>query len=356
MPHIRKSGASSVILSNYLDCVLYHLHAKKYSELTYRSTIIFDRDNAEIKRCKSFLSFCFLFKELTWFRNIIELAKCKIKSRDSNYQSVIRHKFYKNTSLYINFNNGTAVVIGADHVYKFFFKDVDYFDFLYSCFRDNLQISTERQHKYFVVKMSRLNPCNIDIFSRDIEVLLCMASKKMLSLSGCIPSTDSAKELLSPAYKIEQIFIFYNVNDGTIKNRYISIGNYLLKSSLSCQNTLCHGDLWAENIMLSESQEYQLIDFDKCLIFCEYYDLVYFYIVSHESMFVQKISSNSMYLKNLIDKIIQYIFEIEEKIVIRFNVVLCVQLMALLKLTEYDLRSKRIGFSLPFLEDLIVKC
>ena len=356
MSHIRKSGAGSVILSNYVDCVLNHLHAKKYSEPTYRSVIIFDRDNAKNKHCTSFLSFYFFLKELIWFRNIIELAKCKIKSRDSNYQSAVRLKFYKNTSLDINFNNGTVVVIGVDHVYKFFFKDVDYFDFLYSCFRDDLQISTERQQKYFIVKMSRLNPCDIDIFSVDIEALLCMVQKKMLSLSRCVPSTDSAKEFLSPSYKIEQIFIFYNVNDCAIKSRYISIGNYLLKSSLSCQNTLCHGDLWAENIMLSESKEYQLIDFDKCLIFCEYYDLVYFYIVSHESMFVQKISSNSLYLKNLINKIIQYIVEIEGEKIIRFEVVLCIELIALLKLTEYDLRSKRVGFSLPFLEDLIVKC
>ena len=85
MLRIRKSGASLVILSNYLDCISYHLHAKKYPEPTCKGVIIFDRDNAKIKRCKSFLSFYFLFKELIWFRNAIEFAKYKIKNRKNRH-------------------------------------------------------------------------------------------------------------------------------------------------------------------------------------------------------------------------------------------------------------------------------
>lgn len=277
--------------------------------------------------------------------NCIEFAKSRIKSRSPNYLTITLIDAAFKGDCYINFINGTAVVIHGQFVDKFYFKDTKYFSELYRCSDLPTILETFTFNNFIVVRSQRHQVTK----EKPDDALLLIRVKPLCDrLDTEIYANTKQRDSFTVRYKVEQLAVFYCDRKKHNLTEYLSIAMTLDEISASHRQTLCHGDLWKANILRSNTGAVTLIDFDKALYFCHAYDFVYFHVMT-------RIIPRDKKLENLIDNIKSHsvttsaFLNVECKGALGdFNedeITLCIFLLAFLKLLERDLYNDRCGDS-----------
>ncbi len=335
------------VIKKYIEAILSQ-HGVGSDVSTY--TLKYDKDEAAI--LKGALHGFTLLNHKLYFAgyNFFEFFKSRIKRRQANYKAVSKLQFLPNSDLFINVNNGTAVVLHNSGVEKYFFKDVEYFRALYSEVADNIGVSFLNNKNHCSIKMEKyiLAPLPMDDVTHQRQMQLI--NNKMFLLTNLMTEKLLFSVKYSPVRKIEQLFSFYNYNHTEYKERYSDLAINLVNSLETGRFSLCHGDLWQGNIMNDQRGRLKLIDYDKCLYFSSIYDSVYYYVMTFE-----KKGTWQFELKKLILRVVLFLTKIYREPIDMEEVRLCLNYMTLVKLTEFDLRSNKLGLSLRFLEGRILK-
>lgn len=281
--------------------------------------------------------------------NLLEFFKHKIKSRTPLYKYFSMQTVFFKGALYVNHHNGTAVLLeGNDKVVKYFFKDKDYFEKLYEIISPLLNYKSYYYDNVFVVEQAKY------LKSKNGFEFLVLANKLKFKLDNYhdfLKLNTTSKDIFIPEYKILQIMGFYNYN-GDLIFEYTGIARELLGRVDKLDLGFCHGDLWSENILQNQSEEIQLIDYDKSIYYCKRYDFVYLYLMTRKVK-LSELSENFEIYSNEV-----YKFFKESGVSILENVLLieikfCLYLFVFLKLTEQDFRNKKIGESIDLLNKIL---
>lgn len=305
-----------------------------------------------IKKKSLFIVSNYTAKQLSEPSNLINLCNLKLKILLHNFSEIMkgflcfRPSIYENLKVInlnyegttsIDFKYGTAIVISEKYVDKFFFKDINYFIYLYK--NIDLKYIIDIQHNSLYLAIRQIKYDNSRNYFLDYEVL-----KLVKKLSMYLKNTNliqlNKMNFFSVSYKIKQLF---NAYEGNINNasEYLKICSILESRVANFQQTLCHGDLSQSNIVRDNNYNLVAIDFDKIVFFCHCYDLIYFYLITKV---LPKIK-----LKNILINIEKYSHEIDHY----FNkdmtksyefslleIKYCVFLFVFIKLVERDLFEK----------------
>lgn len=287
--------------------------------------------------------------------NIIEFFKSILKSREPVYKNLDIIFLVFDYITYINFNNGTVVVIEDKCVRKFFFKEVGYFKEHYEAVGFHLDQETVTCKDFFSIKLPRYkNKRNL----KNVEEKLLTIIEELESYHQLNEIKFEHNEIYSLSYKVYQIASFYRIENLSLISNYISIAEGLTLKSSRFKKVLCHGDLWSDNILLDEHGNGVLIDFDKTIWFCGIYDLVYYFFMSKfipsgvliENIIkdVDKYAESAIKYLNVECKLYLNILKIEE-------VKICICLFCFLKLTERDFRHNLNGENLNLIRKALRK-
>lgn len=287
----------------------------------------------------------FFYSIKLFFLNSLDLFKAVVKKRKYNHITSCVHETFIPGDIFYNIHNGTVVIIKENDVDKFYFKDHLYFFNLYK----SLQIKELYAHVYnnfSVINMKKYTEFNSSLRPLDFKAL----NNQIAKLSQSALQVN--KEYLSPKFKIKQIFHFYKQNSNHKVNSYSSWADKVRKRVTPGTEGICHGDLWASNIMRGE-QGVELIDFDKALLFCKEYDLVYFYLMTN--VFNSKWSASDIFInmQSYIGEIISYYENNLVQLKDENNLKQSITLILIIKLTEYDLRHNELGNNLSVFEKFI---
>jgi thiamine kinase-like enzyme len=296
-----------------------------------------------------FYKFKILLKLFTY--NFLEFFKHKIKSRVPLYKYLSIKKVFFDGTLHVNFHNGTVVLLeGNNKVVKYFFKDKEYFEMLYDTISPFLRYKNYFFDTFFVVEQTKHLKLNNSL---EFGFLATKLKSKLDSYHKFLQLNTSDKDIFMIEYKILQIMEFYNC-DRNLIFEYTDLSKELFKKVEKLNLVFCHGDLWSENIFQSESEEIQLIDYDKSIYYCEFYDLVYLHLMNHNVKLL-KLSEN---FDNYSKEVFEFFMKSNLSIFKNFsltNVKFSIYLFLLLKLTEQDFRNKNIGGSIGLLKFILNK-
>lgn len=283
--------------------------------------------------------------------NGIECLRSRLRGRPPVLLSVRSAPVQFEGVCYINFNNGTAVVLGPRVVDKFYFKDIEYFSELYRCIAESQGMRISFGGDFLAIRQAR--HAHIERRLRDEERLLAAEDSLRVFRAALVGGAPRA-HLFTIRYKIEQLFKFYQHKNCRDAAAYLNIAAALEEEAARFGNTPCHGDLWKENIICSSSNEATLIDFDKAAFFCPAYDYVHYYLMS-------KVLPDNRDVGSILPRLSEHAQD-----AIRFfekdcrgslgsfgdaEVRLCVYLFGFLKLAERDLRRDRCGQSIGALQE-----
>ena len=284
--------------------------------------------------------------------NLTELLKFCLKVRPPYFMSLqVVDVTYPGTT-HVNLNNGTAVVLDREQVHKFYFKDTGFFADVYGRIADEFNLQVITCNGFLVIKQLRHKPIKGNV--QDAKLLISTRSK-LTVLDSILGASTLNRELFSVAYKVRQLFRFYDSAETEAKT-YLAVCAVLEQKCAQYGSVICHGDLWKGNILTDVSGQITLVDFDKVVRFCPAYDVVYFYLMS-------KVLPNSPDIARAIDRIEQIaqtaatFLEVECRGEAgRFRegeIRLCVFTFAFLKLLERDLRHDQLGNSLSILNPIL---
>ena len=281
--------------------------------------------------------------------NSVEFFKHKINSRAPLYKHFSIEKVFFDGALHINLHNGTVVLLkGKDKVIKYFFKDKEYFEELYDKISPLLNYKNYIYDSIFVVEQTKYLKLKSGLeFSFLVEKL----KVKLDNYHNFLLSSATDKDIFTPEYKILQIMVFYNHDRNSILE-YTGISRKLFKKVEKLDLVFCHGDLWSENILQSESEEIQLIDYDKSLYYCKIYDFVYLYLMFQKVKLVQLSENFNSYSIEVLEFFKRRELSIFENVSLK-EVKFCIYLFVFLKLTEQDFRNKDIGKSIQLLSETL---
>lgn len=303
----------------------------------------------------SYVRVCVIRTQSLWF-NVKEFIKSHIKLRVPNYQRIEIIRSVTKNSIYINPHNGTAVAIGESKVLKFYFKDVDYFKSIHNKFAKIAGYEVDYKNGLLIITMPKYKKAKNGTI--DNGSILLSTIPRLHMLHNAKNNNPTLLELLSPQKKISQLIEFYDQKGNTYCNRYIKLAKLVEEKASLYEETICHGDLWIENILMEDSGETMLIDYDKAVTFVPAYDFVYFFLMSN--ILPRKITVNQV-----CEQITHYTSKAEDYFLIdcksslgEFSteeIKLSIYLFTLLKLTEKDLRNNKYGESWDLLKNQFSK-
>lgn len=287
------------------------------------------------------------------YLRIVELAKLLFKNANILMKAVLKRRSYdpwkpvmgqlaENDIFSGNIRNGTYVLIKKSLVIKFYFKDLNYFEDLYRNVACPNVRSLACNKDYICVVMEKNQELQESLSYENLQKL---TSSRVKFLNP----TDSISEYYTLRYKITQLFSFYGVNDDSLLAKYLEISKQYEELSRSKSHTehLCHGDMWAGNIMVYKNH-LTLIDLDKVFYFCDLYDIVYYFLMTFEKTAIHNFSESGQFDKKLVTKVSQFIqnkpYDIE------FEVYLCIKTMLFIKAVEFNLFNKLLSKDLNYLK------
>ena len=356
---IKRFGMNSENFYKYISLLsqYYEMQEGKPSCLLGKVVVIYDNDEAHLSHEKyNVLSLINLFF-MSFLYNCLEIIKSFMKKRPTNFKFFSILNFYTDCSVFVNLNNGTVVVKWSDFVEKFYFKDAGYFQSTYVFFAKEFGVEHNRSENFFSIRMNKFINYEYEEGVEDSQKVIEFFKRKMADLTCRYEQMLSAPCIYSPCYKIEQIFSFYNAENNDVKARYINLANTLTEEAKLSRRALCHGDLWKGNVMQNHQGGLELIDYDKCVYFCEVYDFVYYFLMENEKNVLRKLVLKDEQVSALTSNVLLFhkTLGCSVREISSFEVVLCIKLILLLKLAEFDLRNSKAGSSLTYLERLVYK-
>ena len=356
MLFMRKFGVRSLKVKNVISEISKYLstiESTKESNVIQRYKVVYLLDSDSIKSvAHNPTIFKTLLLHLTvTIQNLVELGKVIIKRRRKNLRKLMYATGVPIGELYGNLRNGTYIVLHENTVRKFYFHDIDYFDYIYSLMLSLEKIDVYRKEHFLCVTMERYRDISSKYKSKYyIDAYLRNISK----IDRRYKHELKHEKYLHPSYKIEQLFANYNQQNGAYLSKYEMLSRHLFDQVPTCDLQFCHGDLWLGNFLENKLGELVLIDFDKALIYSKFYDIVYFYLMNLLSI---KYHNDLHLLQKDFDGCVGIIVT-EIKIDCSLKVTLkevrqCVLLVVLFKLTEYALWHKNFEENLQILKSLI---
>ncbi|WP_028870332.1 phosphotransferase [Psychromonas arctica] len=169
-------------------------------------------------------------------------------------------------SAHLNKVNGTYVTVRKDQVVKYYFKDLLDINNILKVLEKNLYCKVYSRDNFIVAKFDKYKKINVNLEYKDIQSLLT---------NGLYFFDDSSKDML-PNFNMRLKVAIRN--NTSLKQKHISfINNSFSKLNEFIEfNQVCHGDVWRENIMLSETKGLVLIDYDKIMMGPKWYDLIHY--------------------------------------------------------------------------------
>lgn len=284
--------------------------------------------------------------------NFIDVLKSVVRRREGNFRSIHYRQISYDGKIWISIANGTATIVRENEVLKFYFKDQKFFGDLHKQLYSLSKYDVEEHADFTLLRMRRLRPIDIDINHADI---LYGILPKLYEINRLSIFADTSGEVFLPVAKISQLFRLYGCYDQENKKQYTNIAQKLQERAIRLGSSLCHGDLWIENVM-QDANGYEIIDYDKAIYFVQIYDYVYFYLVS-------ELSRGRISLEQLVQKFELYVEKVNLFLRSVSNIDLsqasyekiraCMLLYLLIKLTEKDLRTGRVGGSILQLKKLV---
>lgn len=326
---------------------LVYYHIKKLNNIyeqkfITKNILIFNKDECStVEYYSLYFTYVKLFFKIL-FNNFFELIRSILKNRKSNFFNIKIINCPKN--LVYNINNGTIVILHANHVDKYFFKDYmnlckfysnKYFsEYEIKVYNDFLHI---RMPKYQKIAST----INEELLIEHIESNLIKYNQEI---------NNEFLDLYKLEYKIFQLGIFYKCE--TKINNYISVAKVLSSFQHKYKNRICHGDLWDENILEKSSNNFLLIDFDKTLKSCYNYDYVYYFLNKHINLIKLFKMNSDLFLtkvENLVELYIKSKLPRENK----SEIILSMLIIMMIKITEYDLYTMKINCNISKINLLI---
>lgn len=282
--------------------------------------------------------------------NLVEFAKSRLKSRVPAFRKVKSFDIAFRGSAYLNFNNGTAVIMRENGVDKFYFKDLSFFRGLYREVSRFAGFDVRPWGEFLVVRQKKYRPITRKM--TDVE-LMNMTRPALERFHGLPLPEDEIAKSLSIEGKVRQLLEFYPPKMGADASRYLELGRAVDGKSADFRKVLCHGDLWGPNILLDGEADAALIDFDKALNFSPAYDYAYFFIMSR--LLTSRVEAKSLLssLERIAEDLGTFLDSECAGTRGRFGnreLKMCVYLALFLKTVERDLRQEESGVSVKMLQ------
>lgn len=277
----------------------------------------------------------------TFFHNLIEFIKSRIKSRMAEYKKIKKVILRYEGLTSIDLTYGTVVVVHKTFVDKFYFKQVTYFEFLYKNISFLQPIMLKHFPHYLMMRQIKY-PVSVNQYSV-ADVWRTFAQITPHS-NDFLPLHIKMHTYFSISYKVEQLFNCYFGHRHGIEP-YLNICTVLDAYARPFSKKLCHGDLWAGNIFGDSNTKLIAIDFDKMIFFCSIYDVVYFYLMTRV---LPKTDLKSILIdidKYAIDtkKFFSFEYHIKTETSHILELKVCIFLFVFIKLLEQDLHQNKCG-------------
>lgn len=235
-----------------------------------------------------------------------------------------------------NLINGTFVIFREESVDKFYFKSHRYYFKLYTYLSQIYPFELFEMDSYLLVSTKRLANVSSNVNDLDVWRLIKCNQDAFERLDD----KRFEKELFSPADYVKYLFSNYGVESEL--DVYVGLAEKLYANIDKNNRTICHGDVWVDNILCSEGK-LLLIDFDKMLWANKTYDIVYFLFMRYElnkfrGRILGAVNDFKPISLSIIDRLRgQGFLSISE-----FDVELSLKLLLLFKVTEYALANEKV--------------
>lgn len=281
--------------------------------------------------------------------NLVEFGKALIRRRPCNFRKIVNLGIQlRPHSSQVSFNliSGAMVVLSAQSVHKFFFKNLDYYTSLYTYLGNFFPAEVITYKKSLVLHSQRFVHCPTNKF--DLSEFHNQLRETMRLLNS-LAAPEELKKYLSVQYKFELLCSTYGIDNDIEECASYKSAISLIQNVLDSQNIelyLVHGDVWIGNIILDSRGIYRIIDFDKCMYFCGCYDQIYFYLMNNKRMWLEQIQCHNVDLSKLIKEASGYLRDYLRIIEISdLEIALCVSFFILCKAVEKDFSDQRLGRS-----------
>lgn len=286
---------------------------------------------------------------VTILRNVLEFIKAKVRNRPPCYQFVDVFTSHIPGAFHANFINGTLIVILENSVEKFYFKDSDGYEALYRAMKRPLMEIERISEELIIVRDARYDTL---AYIRECPELFNAIANEIEKLDDALCKNSDIEHFLSIEYKAIQLASHYKKEADSKLLGYLEIAATLQKEVEKIGARICHGDLWVGNILALSDGRVVLVDYDKSVRYCEAYDYVYYYLMTHRVGGAREVQTVLTTLEETSNEISRFLkeaaFELSQEFSIQ-AIRLSILLFALLKLLEKDLWRNTLGASIPII-------
>ena len=338
-----RSGISYTIL---LKKIYDYFECEEYSE--YGLILVSETEELSCLKRSTLLNTIYLRLKLI-YHFCIDLINTT-PSKNFKFYSILKLPIMLNDKIYINLKNGTIVLIHQDCVSKIYFKDINYYTYLYSLNIDDSVLSMKKEKESLTVLFKKLKERDKKNKNKNlIELISYLNFHQNKNLNNMVKIKKEDFNLLN---KIDQI-VCANGYKKSVGSAYKNIAKRLLSLMDVNDFCLCHGDIWEPNILEDSNQKIKLIDFDKSLLFLKSYDLTYYICMTfyrnrlNNILYGEAIYDYNKLIELIKEKMLKNNYEAD-----RNDVAGCVFAILILKKIEIDLSKEKMNMDITMLTEI----